>query len=85
MSAPALYLAQDENLAIARIALLTELTAAINALQRADGHAKGLIEADEEFRDGCDGRHIRADIDDALRLTRAAYAVVHMIADKERP
>lgn len=85
MNAPALYLADDENLANARVVLLTELTASVRTLQRAAEHVKALMGVDTEFSEGCDGRHIGVNIDDALRFSRSAYAVVHMIADKARP
>lgn len=82
----ALYLAdEDENLADARAALLTELAATVQALQRAAGHVKALMDVDAGFIEGCDGRHIGVHIDDALRFSRSAYAVVHMIADQARP
>jgi hypothetical protein len=85
MSAPALYLADEENLVKDRVALLAELSASDQALQRAARHLSALMDVDREFIEGCDGRHIGVHIDDALRFIRSAYAVVHMIADKERP
>lgn len=84
-SAPALYVAEDENLANARAVLLTELATGVQALQRAASHVKALMDVDAGFIEGCDGRHIGVHIDDALRFSRSAYAVVHMIADQARP
>jgi hypothetical protein len=40
---------------------------------------------DGELTDSRDGRDFAAFLDDSVRYGRAAYAVVHMIIDKEKP
>ena len=40
---------------------------------------------DVEFVDGRDGRDVATFLDDSIRNTRAAYAVVHTVIDQETP
>jgi hypothetical protein len=71
-----------------RAQLLTDLSAGINAIQRAAvtlEQLRGGHVYDIELVDGRDGRDIASFIDDSIRCGRAAYAVIHMITDKEKP
>jgi hypothetical protein len=72
----------------ARAQLLTDLAAGIKAMQRAAATLEQLRSSqlyDIELVDSRDGRDIAALVDDSIRCGRAAYAVVHMIIDKETP
>ena len=72
----------------ARAQLLTDLAAGIKAMQRAAATLEQLRSShlyDIELVDSRDGRDIAALVDDSIRCGRAAYAVVHMIIDKEKP
>jgi hypothetical protein len=72
----------------ARAQLLTDLSAGINATQRAAGTLEQLRSnhlRDIELVDSRDGRDVASFLDDSIRCARAAYAVVHMIIDKEKP
>ena len=40
---------------------------------------------DVEFVDGRDGRYVATFLDESIRNTRAAYAVVHTVIDQETP
>jgi hypothetical protein len=72
----------------ARAQLLTDLAAGIKAMQRAAATLEQLRSShlcDIELVDSRDGRDIAALVDDSIRCGRAAYAVVHMIIDNEKP
>jgi signal recognition particle GTPase len=53
---------------------------AATALEQLRSHQR----YDIELVDGRDGRDIASFLDDSIRYGRAAYAVVHMIVDKEK-
>ncbi|OBG71002.1 MULTISPECIES: hypothetical protein [unclassified Mycobacterium] len=77
-----------ERIAETRSHLLTHLTDAVKALQQAASSLEQLRSNavyDVEFVDGRDGRDVTTFIDDSIRQTRAAYAVVHTVIDKETP
>lgn len=40
---------------------------------------------DVEFVEGRDGRDVATFLDESIRHTRAAYAVVHTVIDQETP
>ena len=72
----------------ARAQLLADLCAGITATQRAAVTLERLRSNDLydiELVDRRDGRDIASLLDDSIRYARAAYAVVHMIIDKEKP
>jgi hypothetical protein len=77
-----------EELGQARAQLLTDLSAGVNAMQRAAAtleYLRSNHHYDIELVDSRDGRDIASFLDDSIRYGRAAYAVVHMIIDKEKP
>lgn len=77
-----------ERIAETRSQLLTHLTDAVKALQKASSSLAQLRSNsvyDVEFTDGRDGRDVATFLDDSIRQTRAAYAVVHTVIDKETP
>jgi len=68
--------------------LLNHLADAVKALQKAAGSLQQLRSNtvyDAEFVDGRDGRDVATFLDDSIRQTRAAYAVVHTVIDQETP
>ncbi|HUO37744.1 MAG TPA: hypothetical protein VMU34_07870 [Mycobacterium sp.] len=68
--------------------LLTHLSDAVKALQKAASSLEQLRSNavyDVEFVDGRDGRDVATFLDDGIRYTRAAYAVVHTVIDQEAP
>ena len=72
----------------ARAQMLTHLSAGINATQRAAVALERLRSGDVydiEVVDSRDGRDIASFIDESIRCARAAYAVIHMIIEKEKP
>ena len=79
------YTEVDENLAHVRAQLLSDVSAALGCLSRAAAHLDALQAVDHEFSSGRDGRDINSHLDNAIRSGRAAYAVTHMIIEKERP
>jgi len=86
MSITALHLDNtEEHLAHVRAQILTDLSAALRALDHAASHIKALRSVDIEFAHGRDGGDVAAHLDDAIRCGRASYAVVTMIIDKQRP
>ncbi|BBZ15350.1 hypothetical protein [Mycobacterium branderi] len=79
------YLA--ELLGQARSELLADLAAGISAMQRAAAtleHLRSNHLHDIELIEGRDGRDVASFLDDSVRFGRAAYAVVHMVIDKEK-
>ncbi|MDV6979887.1 hypothetical protein [Mycobacterium intracellulare] len=77
-----------ERIAETRSQLLTHLADAVKALQKASSSLAQLRSNsvyDIEFTDGRDGRDVATFLDDSIRQTRAAYAVVHTVIDKETP
>lgn len=77
-----------ERIADTRGRLLTHLSDAVKALEQAAGslgQLRGNTIYDVEFADGRDGRDVATFLDDSIRQTRAAYAVVHTVIDKETP
>lgn len=77
-----------ERIAETRSHLLTDLADAVKALQQAASSLAQLRSNavyDVEFIDGRDGRDVATFLDDSIRQTRAAYAVVHTVIDKETP
>lgn len=77
-----------ERIAETRSHLLNQLADAVKALQQAAGsldRLRGNTIYDVEFVDGRDGRDVATFLDDSIRHTRAAYAVVHTVIDKETP
>ena len=63
-------------------------SAAVKALQNAARTLEQLRSNtiyDVEFVDGRDGRDVATFLDDSIRNTRAAYAVVHTVIDQETP
>ncbi len=77
-----------ERIAETRSQLLNHLADAVKALQKASGSLAQLRSNsiyDVEFTDGRDGRDVATFLDDSIRQTRAAYAVVHTVIDKETP
>jgi hypothetical protein len=81
----------EDDLAVqlgkARAQLVTDLTAGINAMQRAATmlvQLRSNLRYDIELVEGRDGRDVASLVDDSIRYGRAAYAVVHMILDKEK-
>ena len=86
MSIQALYADDvDEHLAHVRNQALTELSAAIHALDEAGAHITALRAVDLEFHQGRDGSDTATYIDTAIRAGRAAYAVVGTIIAQETP
>jgi hypothetical protein len=77
-----------EQIGETRSHLLAHLSAAVKALQKAASSLEQLRSNtiyDVEFVDGRDGRDVATFIDDSIRNTRAAYAVVHTVIDQETP
>lgn len=77
-----------EQIGETRSDLLTHLSDAVKALQKAASSLEQLRSNtvyDVEFVDGRDGRDVATFLDDSIRGTRAAYAVVHTVIDKETP
>lgn len=77
-----------EQIGETRSHLLTHLSDAVKALQKAASSLAQLRSNnvyDIEFVDGRDGRDVATFLDDSIRHTRAAYAVVHTVIDKETP
>lgn len=77
-----------ERIAETRSHLLNHLAEAVKALQKAASsleHLRSNTVYDVEFADGRDGRDVATFLDDSIRQTRAAYAVVHTVIDKETP
>ncbi|MDM3909611.1 hypothetical protein [Mycobacterium intracellulare] len=77
-----------ERIAEMRSQLLNHLADAVKALQKASSSLAQLRSNsvyDVEFTDGRDGRDVATFLDDSIRQTRAAYAVVHTVIDKETP
>lgn len=75
----------EEHLAHVRAQILTDLSAALRALDQAATHIEALRSVDTESGHGRDGRDVAAHLDDAIRCARGAYAVVTMIIDKQTP
>jgi hypothetical protein len=75
----------DEHLEHVRTQLLADVAAGLHSLDCAAGHLDALLAVDREFGDGRDGLDIHTHLNDAIRCGRAAYAVVGMIIEKERP
>ncbi len=68
--------------------LLAHICAAVKALQNAARTLEQLRSNtiyDVEFVDGRDGHDVATFLDDSIRNTRAAYAVVHTVIDQETP
>ena len=77
-----------ERIGETRSHLLAHISAAVKALQNATRTLEQLRSNsvyDVEFTDGRDGRDVAAFLDDSIRNTRAAYAVVHTVIDQETP
>lgn len=77
-----------ERIGETRGQLLTHLSDAVKALQKAADSFEQLRSNavyDVEFVDGRDGRDVATFLDDSIRGTRAAYAVVHTVIDQETP
>jgi hypothetical protein len=77
-----------EQIGETRSHLLARLSAAVKALQKAASSLEQLRSNtiyDVEFVDGRDGRDVATFLDDSIRNTRAAYAVVHTVIDQETP
>jgi hypothetical protein len=77
-----------ERIGETRSHLLAHISAAVKALQNATRTLEQLRSNsvyDVEFADGRDGRNVAAFLDDSIRNTRAAYAVVHTVIDQETP
>ena len=77
-----------ERIGGTRSHLLEHISAAVKALQNAARTLEQLRSNsiyDVEFVDGRDGRDVATFLDDSIRNTRAAYAVVHTVIDQETP
>ena len=77
-----------EQIGETRSHLLAHLSAAVKALQKAASSLEQLRSNtiyDVEFVDGRDGRDVATFLDESIRNTRAAYAVVHTVIDQETP
>ena len=77
-----------ERIGETRSDLLAHIAAAVKALQdaaRTLEQLRGNTIYDVEFVDGRDGRDVATFLDDSIRNTRAAYAVVHTVIDQETP
>jgi hypothetical protein len=77
-----------ERIGETRSHLLTHLSDAVKALQKAESSLEQLRSNavyDVEFVDGRDGRDVATFLDDSIRNIRAAYAVVHTVIDQETP
>ncbi len=77
-----------ERIGETRSHLLAHISAAVKALQHATHTLEQLRSNsvyDVEFADGRDGRDVATFLDDSIRNTRAAYAVVHTVIDQETP
>ena len=81
----ALYLADDECMANARESAMTELSAGIAAIQQAELHIDALLQVDPEFKEGRCGSDAASHVESAIQASLAAYAVIHMIADRAQP
>ncbi|MCW1959847.1 MAG: hypothetical protein KIH64_015140 [Mycobacterium sp.] len=82
------YADHDDELTAKRSELLTHLTYGIRVMEHAaellDDLRSGAAE-DVELVEGRDGRDCAAHLDAAVRTARAAYAVLHVVFEKERP
>lgn len=82
------YADHDDAVTAKRAELLTHLTYGIRVLEHAaellDDLRSGAAE-DVELVDGRDGRDCAAHLDAAVRTARAAYAVLHVVFEKEQP
>ena len=81
------YADHDDAVTAKRAELLTHLTYGIrveHAAELLDDLRSGAAE-DVELVDGHDGRDCAAHLDAAVRTARAAYAVLHIVFEKERP
>ena len=77
-----------ERIGETRSHLLAHISTAVKALQNAARTLEQLRSNsiyDVEFVDGRDGRDVATFLDDSIRNTRAAYAVVHTVIDQETP
>ena len=77
-----------EQIGETRSHLLAHLSAAVKALQKAASSLEQLRSNtiyDVEFVDGRDGRDVATFLDESIRNTRAAYAVVHTVIDQQTP
>ena len=77
-----------ERIGETRSHLLAHICAAVKALQNAARTLEQLRSNtiyDVEFVDGRDGHDVATFLDDSIRNTRAAYAVVHTVIDQETP
>jgi hypothetical protein len=77
-----------EQIGETRSHLLAHLSAVVKALQKAASSLEQLRSNtiyDVEFVDGRDGRDVATLLDESIRNTRAAYAVVHTVIDQETP
>ena len=77
-----------EQIGETRSHLLAHLCTAVKALQKAASSLEQLRSNtiyDVEFVDGRDGRDVATFLDESIRNTRAAYAVVHTVIDQETP
>lgn len=77
-----------EQIGETRSHLLAHLSAAVKALLKAASSLEQLCSNtiyDVEFVDGRDGRDVATFLDESIRNTRAAYAVVHTVVDQETP
>jgi hypothetical protein len=77
-----------ERIGETRSHLLEHISTAFKALQNAARILEQLRSNsiyDVEFVDGRDGRDVATFLDDSIRNTRAAYAVVHTVIDQETP
>lgn len=82
------YADHDDAVTAKRAELLIHLTYGIRVMEHAaellDDLRSGAAE-DVELVDGRDGRDCAAHLDAAIRTARAAYAVLHVVFEKERP
>jgi hypothetical protein len=77
-----------EQIGETRSRLLAHLRDAVKVLQKAASSLEQLRSNtiyDVEFVEGRDGRDVATCLDDSIRNTRAAYAVVHTVIDQETP
>jgi len=84
MTAVAEFVGVDENIEHVRAQLLADVASSLRLLESAAGHVEALRLVDHGFRD-CQGADVAAHLAEAMRSSRAAYAVTHSIADRERP
>lgn len=82
------YAEHEDAVSEKRAELLTHLTYGIRVIEHAlellDDLRSGAAE-DVELADGRDGRDIAAHLDASVRTARAAYAVLHVVFEKETP